>query len=124
QVQQYSVDYTHELVAGIAMSIGYSGSRSDHMPVGGTTDQTVNINQIDPKYLSLGSSLLDLVPNPFFGNSVFGNLASAATISRGQLLRQFPQFTDVLAHSVTEASTRYNAMTLRLIKRVRHNCGI
>jgi trimeric autotransporter adhesin len=124
QVHQYSVDYTRELPAGIAVSIGYSGSRSAHMPVGGTSDQTVNINQIDPAYLSLGSALLDLVPNPFFGNAAFGNLANSATVTRGQLLRPFPQFGDVLAHRVTEARTRYNAMTLRFDKRVRNNWGV
>jgi len=124
RVQQYSVDYTRELRGGIAASIGYSGSRSEHMPFGGTVDATVNINQIDPSYLSLGSALLDLVPNPFFGNPAFGNLANAATITRGQLLRPFPQFTDVLAHRVTDARTRYNAMTLRLDKRIRNNWGV
>ena len=124
QVQQYSVDYTRELRGGIAVSIGYSGSRSEHMPVGGTVDATVNINQLDPQYLALGSALLDLVPNPFFGNAAFGNLANSATITRGQLLRPFPQFTDVLAHRVTEARTRYNAMTLRFDKRVRNNWGV
>ena len=124
QVQRYSVDYTRELPAGIAVSIGYSGSRSEHMPVGGTVDATVNINQIDPQYLSLGSALLDLVPNPFFGNTSFGNLANSATIIRGQLLRPFPQFTDVLAHRATDARTRYNAMTLRFDKRVRDNWGV
>jgi hypothetical protein len=124
RVQQYSVDYTRELRGGIAASIGYSGSRSDHMPVGGTVDATVNINQIDPSYLSLGSALLDLLPNPFFGNLAFGNLANSATITRGQLLRPFPQFTDVLAHRVTDARTRYNAMTLRVDKRIRNNWGV
>ena len=124
RVQQYSVDYTRELAGGIAVSIGYSGSWSEHLPVGGTNDQTVNINQIDPKYLSLGPALLDLVPNPFFGNAAFGNLANSATTTRGQLLRPFPQFTDVLAHRVTEARARYNAMTLRFDKRVRNNWGI
>jgi trimeric autotransporter adhesin len=124
QVHQYSVDYTRELHGGIALSIGYSGSRSGHMPVGGTVDTTVNINQIDPSYLSLGPALLDLVPNPFFGNPAFGNLANAATIARGQLLRPFPQFTDVLAHRMTEARSRYNAMTLRFDKRVRNNWGV
>ena len=49
QVQQYSVDYTRELPGSIAVSIGYSGSRSEQMPVGGTVDTTVNINQIDPQ---------------------------------------------------------------------------
>ena len=124
QVHQYSVDYTRELAGGIAVSVGYSGSRSDHMPVGGTVDATVNINQIDPTYLSLGSALLDLVPNPFAGNAAFGNLANSATITRGQLLRPFPQFDNVLAHRVTDARTRYNAMTLRFDKRVRNNWGV
>jgi hypothetical protein len=124
QVQQYSLDYTHELRGGIAVSVGYSGSRSSHMPLGGTVDATVNINQLDPAYLALGSSLLDLVPNPFFGNTAFGNLASSATLTRGQLLRPFPQFTDVLAHRVTEGRTRYNAMTLRFDKRVRNRWGV
>jgi trimeric autotransporter adhesin len=124
EVHQFSVDYTRELAGGIAVSIGYSGSRSEHMPVGGTVDATININQIDPKYLSLGSALLDLVPNPFAGNPAFGNLANSATITRGQLLRPFPQFDNVLAHRVTEARTRYNAMTLRLDKRLRNNWGV
>jgi len=124
QVQQYSVDYTRELRGGIAVSIGYSGSRSEHMPVGGTVDATVNINQIDPQYLSLGSALLDLVPNPFFGNAAFGNLANSATITRGQLLRPFQQFDNVLVHRVTDARARYNAVTLRFDKRVRNNWGV
>jgi len=124
QVHQYSIDYSRELPGGIAVSIGYSGSRSDNMPFGGTVDATLNINQLDPQYLSLGPALLDLVPNPFFGNAAFGNLASSATSTRGQLLRPFPQFTDVLAHRVTEARARYNAMTLRFDKRVRDNWGV
>ena len=55
-----------------------------------------------------------LVPNPFFGNAAFGNLASSATIARGQLLRPFPQFDNVLAHRVNEARARYNAMIAAL----------
>src|SRR5262249_38085591 len=124
KVQQYSVDYTRQLRGGIAVSIGYAGSRSDHMPVGGTVDATVNVNQLDPQYLSLGSSLLDLVPNPFYGNPAFGNFANASTITRGQLLRPFPEFDNVLAHRVTAARTRYNSMTLRFDKRVRNNWGV
>jgi hypothetical protein len=94
------------------------------MPVGGTVDATININQIDPSSLSLGSALLDLLPNPFFGNPAFGNLANSSTITRGQLLRPFPQFDNVLAHRVTDARARYNAMTLRVDKRVRNNWGL
>ena len=53
------------------------------------------------------------MPNPFFGNAAFGNLSRSATIARGQLLRPFPQFNNVLAHRVNEARARYNALTLR-----------
>ena len=124
EVHQYSVDYTRELRGGIAVSVGYSGSRSDHLPVGGSVDATVNINQLDAQYLALGSALLDLVPNPFFGNPAFGNLARSATVTRGQLLRPFPQFDNVLAHRVTEARAQYNALTLRFDKRLRNNWGM
>jgi trimeric autotransporter adhesin len=88
-VQQYSVDLQHQLPGGNMITIGYSGSRSERLTVGGTTDATVNINQLDPKYLVLGSALLAQLPNPFFGNSAFGNLSVSPTISQGQLLRPF-----------------------------------
>ena len=124
QVQQYSIDYSREMNGGIAVSVGYSGSRSRHMPVGGTVDSTININQLDAQYLALGPALLDLVANPFFGNAAFGNLSNSPTIARGQLLRPFPQFTDVLAHRVSEVRTQYDALTLRFDRRIRDNWGV
>jgi trimeric autotransporter adhesin len=122
-VQQYSVDLQHELRGGNVVSLGYTGSRSARLGVGGTQDATVNINQLDPQYLALGSALLQLVPNPFYGNSAFGNLAASPTISRGQLLRPFPEFDNVLAHRVNEARARYNALLLQWNRRVDRNWG-
>jgi hypothetical protein len=123
-VQQYSVDMQHEFPGGNVVVVGYSGSRSERLSLGGTSDTTVNINQLDPQYLSLGSALLTQVANPFYGNTAFGNLSVAPTISYGQLLRPFPQFDNVLAHRVNEARARYNAMTLRWDKRVKNNWGV
>jgi hypothetical protein len=117
-VQQYSVDYQWELPASNVVSVGYMGSRSERLSLGGTTDATVNINQLDPSYLSLGAGLQQLVANPFFGNAAFGNLSKSATITRGQLLRPFPQFTDVLAHRVNQARARYNALALKWERRM------
>ena len=64
------------------------------------------------------------MPNPFFGNAAFGNLSVSATIARGQLLRPFPQFDNVLAHRVNEARARYNAMTLRWEQRMSNNWAL
>ncbi len=117
-VHQYSVDYQWELPAGNVISIGYQGSRSERLTLGGTSDATVNINQLDPSYLSLGTALQQLVPNPFFGITAFGNFSRSATIARGQLLRPFPQFGDVLAHRSNLGQSRYNALVVKWDRRL------
>jgi hypothetical protein len=117
-VQQYSVDFQRELPGRMMVGLGYLGSRSERLSMGGTSDVTVNINQLDPSYLEMGTALQQLVPNPFFGISAFGNLSRSSTISRGQLLRPYPQFDNVLAHRVNQARARYNAFVARLSKRM------
>src|SRR5687768_1491001 len=102
----------------MAIAFGYMGSRSERLGLGGTSDTTVNINQLDPEYLSLGAGLQQTVPNPFFGIAAFGNLSRSATIARGQLLRPFPQFDNVLMHRVNQATARYNALVTRWTKRM------
>ena len=123
-VQQYSFDFQRELPGGNVVNFGYVGSRSERLSMGGTTDATVNINQLDPSYFALGSALQQSVPNPFFGIAAFGNLRSSATIARGQLLRPYPQFTDVLAHRVNQARARYNAFVVKWDKRLQHGWGV
>jgi hypothetical protein len=63
------------------------------------------------------------VPNPFFGDSRFGSFADTETISRGQLLRPYPQFGDLLAHQVSEGRARYHSLILRLERRIRNGWG-
>lgn len=123
-VQQYSLDFQREFPGGNIVGVGYLGSRSERLSMGGTSDATVNINQLDPQYFARGTQLQAPVPNPFFGNSVFGNFSRTATIAAGQLLRPFPQFDNVLAHRTNSAYARYNAIVLRWDKRVVHGWGV
>jgi hypothetical protein len=123
-VQQYSLDWQRELPGEMAIAFGYMGSRSERLGVGGTSDTTVNINQLDPQYLALGTALQQTVPNPFFGIEAFGNLSRSATISRGQLLRPFPQFDNVLMHRVNQARARYNAAVARWTKRMSNSYSL
>ena len=122
-VQQYSIDFQRELSGHILAGIGYIGSRTERIGVGGNDSASVNINQLDPKYQSLGAALAEQVPNPFFGNSAFGSFASSRTISRGQLLRPYPQFGDVLAHQVSAGKARYHSLILRLERQLRNGWG-
>jgi hypothetical protein len=125
RVQQYSIDIQFQLPENMAISIGYVGSRSDHLGLGGSADTPVNINQVDPKYLALGSALSQSVPNPFFGRPELAGtgLGTSATIARQQLLRPYPQFLNINARQVTEGFSRYNAGVVEFTKRVSNGWG-
>lgn len=123
RVQQFSVDVQRELPWSLTASIGYVGSRSDRLNVGGTGDATVNLNQLPVDALALGPALQETVPNPFFGLADAGAFGRQATIARGQLMRPFPQFGDVLAHQVSDGRARYNAAVFKLERRLRDGFG-
>ncbi len=128
KVHQYSADVQRQLPGAMAITIGYVGATGRDIGYGGTTDALVNINQIDPavarQLFPLGSgwdaaALRQSVPNPFFGIAAAGELGTTPIVSRGQLLRPFPEFGDVYMHQKTAGSKRqYNALDLLLDKRV------
>jgi hypothetical protein len=122
-VQQWSADVQRELPGNMAITIGYTGSKGTNLGLGGTNDTAVNINQLDPAHQAVGAALTQLVPNPFFGVAGAGGFGTRATIERGQLLRPFPQFRDVLARQVTEGRSVYNALIVQLDKRVSSGWG-
>lgn len=122
-VHRYSLDVQRELPGRVALTMGYIGSRSKGLALGGTADASVNINQLDPQYLPLGLALLQQVPNPFFGIPQFGAFARPATIARGQLLRPYPQFGNVRAHRVTAARSQYNALMISVERRQHDGWG-
>src|SRR5262249_56715396 len=113
------------LRGGMAVKIGYVGARGDRIGLGGSVDTPVNINQVDPKYLSLGSALTQLIPNPFLGRPELAgtSIGSSTTLSRAQLLRPYPQFLDINARQVTEGLSRYNAAVIEWTKRLTHGVG-
>src|SRR5439155_6007892 len=123
RVHQFSADLQRELPGSMAIKLSYVGSRGRHLTLGGSNDFGLNVNQLDPKYMSLGSALTSSVPNPFFGNPSAGPLATQATVSRAQLLRPFPQFGNVLARRVTEGKSQYDAAIFEWTKRVTHGIG-
>src|SRR5262249_51731925 len=125
RVQQYSVDIQRELPGNMSIKIGYVGARSDHLGLGGSVDTPVNINQVDPKYLSRGSALTERVSNPFLGRPELAGsiLGSSTSLPRNQLLRPYPQFLDINARQVTEGVSRYNAAVIEWTRPLTHGWG-
>ena len=65
----------------------------------------------------MGDSLLEPVPNPFFGTITTGSLAGR-TVPRGQLLRPFPQYTSVSSPQTPAGFSSYNALTVSANRRL------
>lgn len=75
--QEWTVTIQHQLPAGWLMEAGYSGNKATHLF---TTNY--DLNQLDPKFYSLGTSLQDRVANPYAGR--VGGAFGGATITRQQ----------------------------------------
>ena len=78
---------------------------------------TYYANELDPKYQSMGSKLSQLVQNPFYG-IVNDGIFSSPTVSQAQLLRPFPQFTDLTDAQNIGSDTWYNALQTTVKKRL------
>jgi hypothetical protein len=115
--RQFNVNLQRELPWSSAIEIAYVGTRGyDLSRVG---ESGMSLNQLDPSYMALGSALNQQVSNPFYG-IVNNGVLTQPTVARGQLLRPYPQFTDVIPLYHSGAKSRYNALQVTLRKRQSH----
>jgi hypothetical protein len=106
----------------MAVGFEYSGSTGRNLGLGGSNDGVININQLDPAHLALGSALTQQVRNPFAG-LLPGTSLNGPTVSRAQLLRPFPQFLNILMRQTTAGKSQYHAAIFKLQKRVSNGWG-
>jgi hypothetical protein len=122
-VQQYSLELQRELPAEMALSAGYVGARGDNLGYGGSSPASININTLTQDQMKLGAALSEQVPNPFYGIAAAGPFSRTPMIARGQLLRPFPEFGDVLELQTSGARSRYNAAVFQLTRRLSGGLG-
>ena len=113
--RQWNVTVQRELPWRTAVEIAYVGTEGHDLQT--NSESGLNLNQLDPQYQALGSQLNQLVPNPFFG-IVNSGILVAPTVSRGQLLRPYPQFTDIIPLQNTGATSLYNALQISVNRRM------
>jgi hypothetical protein len=112
RVQQFSFDVQRQLRAGFVATAGYSGSRTAHLT---WTTANLNIDQLDPRYFSQGAALNQAVTNPFFGKGGSG-VIGGATVASNQLLRPFPEFSQVNLSFSDRNQAQYDALVLKIQK--------
>ncbi len=114
---QWNVNVQRQLPGQILLEVGYVGTRGLQLSRAG--ESGLSLNQLDSQYLSLGSKLNELVANPFYGKGTAGFFVSPK-IAYGQLLRPYPQFTDIIPLYSSGSSSTYHALQLTTSKRFSH----
>ncbi len=122
-ITKWSLDIQREIKKDLAVKVGYVGSRGSDLPIGGTLDSVININQLADPYLELGDRLNDRRENPFRGDARFGEFAGEALLPLGQLLRPFPHFRNVYARHVTAGKSAYHSLRAELERRFGRSWG-
>jgi hypothetical protein len=115
RIHQFSFDVQRELPHGLALSLGYVGSRGRRLVMSGGS---LSLNQLEPRFESLGNALIQTVPNPFYAPGASGFIGSR-TITRSQLLRPYPQFTNVSLGFNDLNHSRYDSLVVKVQKRLR-----
>lgn len=109
---QWNFTVQRQMPGGVALEAAYAGSSGVHLPAG-----TYQLDALPAKYLSLGTALNNLVPNPFYGVVKLGTLAQP-TVQQGQLLRPFPQYTSIASGGGYVGNSTYHALQMKVEKRM------
>jgi hypothetical protein len=108
----WSFDVQRQLPGKFVLTTAYAGNSGTHLMT------PIQFNQIPDSALSLGSKLVSVVPNPFYGVITDpSSTLSASTVQYGQLLRPYPQFLNVKGINVGAGHSSYHAAQLTLERR-------
>ncbi len=108
----WSFDIQRELPLKLVVTAAYVGNVGVHLM------SPIQYNQIPDSDLSLGSKLISVVPNPFYGIITDpSSTLSLPTVQYGQLLRPFPEFLNVKGINVGAGHSSYEAGQLTVEKR-------
>lgn len=113
--RQINANIQRELPAGFQLEVAYVHTRGFHLFR--NTEGGLTLNQLPKEAMSLGASLNDLVPNPFFGTPGGVGLLAGRTVRRAQLMRPYPQFDTITPIYSSGGSNFYHALQSTITKR-------
>lgn len=111
QIENYTVGMQQRLPYGIVLDASYVGTQGHHMSIG-----TLNINQLDPKYLRLGATLQSQVGS---AQAIAAGVSApypGFTGTVAQALRPYPQYQTITNVNSPLGNQHYNALQAKLQK--------
>lgn len=103
---QWNLDVQQQMSKSYLLDVGYVGSRGLYLT------GNLNINTLNPQYLSLGAALSATVSNPFQPFVSVGTLSNP-TVARQQLLLPFPQFLGVSIENDPYGASTYHSLQVK-----------
>jgi hypothetical protein len=113
-MQNWNVSVQRSLGSSILMQVAYAGNKGTRLPLGAA----INVNSLTTSQYLLGAVNNQLVPNPFYGIITDPtSILSQPTVTRGQLLKPYPQYINMNAIEATEGSSIYHSLEASVEKR-------
>ena len=112
RMQSWTLDVQRELPLRILLDLAYVGSKTN-----GLWSGLENIDQVNPKYLSLGQTLLADIGSPQAAAAGISRPYPGFTGSVAQALRPYPQYTTIQDMYQPTGYNQYHALQMRLQKR-------
>ncbi len=118
-VEQWNLAVQRQLTENLSFDVAYVGSHVVHV---GQPDR--NLNQLTADQIATGlqpgSTLLQTVPNPYYGSLPAASPLGRRTITNAQLLKPYPRFQNVAVYRNNTGTTNYNALEAKVEQRVSH----
>jgi len=117
-VQQWNATLQQQLPGNMMLEAGYVASKGNHLIDG---ENGIQLNQLPVSAFALRNTLNDLLPNPFYGViTTPGSTLAQASTTRMQLMKPYPQYTQITGATKPQGNSLYHSFTLRLEKRYSH----
>jgi hypothetical protein len=110
RIHTYSLNFQRE-VKGFLIDVDYQGNRGSRL------NSTVDLNQVNPSYLYLGSLLQQNITSPAVVAAGFKLPYPSFTGTLAQSLRPFPQFLNVFSRNSGQGQTWYDSATIKVQRR-------
>ncbi|MBS1876897.1 MAG: TonB-dependent receptor [Acidobacteria bacterium] len=122
-VQTYSADFQYQTGQNGMLELGYTGVQGRKLLLGSAV---MNINQLNSKYLSMGTALNTLVSNPFYGVITDPtSVLSGKTVPQWRLLVPYPQYSAVMLSPDTPgSSSSFNALIVKYQQRFKAGLSV
>jgi len=113
--QQWNASVQRALTHSLTVEASYVGSIITHVGIPDT-----NLNQLTADQLAQGASLLQRVPNPYFGIIPRSSSLGDPTITVAQLMKPFPEYTTVSRYRNNVGTTLYRGLELSVRQHLAH----